>query len=161
MNDSKLPTGPRIYEAGAFDPDVGAGRVSGKLRIKGGRILFESESTVIELPLRDLQITRGGANHRLTFFKHPDHPGKNIFTKDPAVSKDPELAQRPEVAEQLKKLRRGTTGRRLWALSALGVIAALLVGLWALKGLIVDVVVDQVPVEWEQQLGDAAFEEIQ
>ncbi|MDX1563776.1 MAG: M48 family metallopeptidase [Phycisphaeraceae bacterium] len=160
MSDPKLPTGPPSYDAGAFDSDVGAGRVSGKLRIKGGLVVFESESTVIELPLRGLEITRGGANHRLTFFKHPDHPGKSVFTKDPAVAKDAELAHRPEVAEQLKKIRRGTTRRRAWILGALGAVVALVVGLWALKGLMVDVVVDQVPVEWEQQLGDTAFEEI-
>jgi Zn-dependent protease with chaperone function len=123
-------------------------------------LVFDCEQGTMELPIRGLEIARGGANHRVTFFRHPDFPDRKLFCTDTSIIDDNALQNVPEITRQLAVIRRGTKKRRWWLHGTLIAIVLFFVSLWVFRGAVVDVAVNQIPVEWEQELGETAFEEI-
>jgi predicted Zn-dependent protease len=80
-----------------------------------------------------------------------------VHTADHEILKVSVFAERPELAAQVARVRgkkRSTVA--VW-MTVLGVILALVVGLFAARDPMVNAVTRQIPPEWEVQLGEAAF----
>jgi predicted Zn-dependent protease len=114
----------------------------------------------VSLPLAGLEVERGGAANRLVFFTHASRPDWKVFTSDGAILRHPELARDPRVAALSGGIRR----RRMLAGAALGLVLAvpvlLLLGLFLARGWMVGKLAEQVPVAWEEGIGDAAFKQL-
>ncbi|MDJ0841750.1 MAG: M48 family metallopeptidase [Acidobacteriota bacterium] len=147
------------YQAQAFHGSLPNGRAPGSLRVVPQSIRFTWQGGDKELPASGIKIRLGGAGDRLIFFEHPDHADWSIATNDLAVLTDETLLQDPESAVQLAGIKRKRTGNHALLIGCAGVIVALIAGLFALKPVAVDLVTQQVPVDWEITLGDNAFEQ--
>lgn len=157
MPSNTIPDG---FEAGAFHPDYGNRRVSGRLRVDGGMVNFESDQGFFAFPLTDIQVNLGGASDRLVFFAHPQFPKASIFTADHAVLDHPAFAQNPSLARARDRIRRRKIVSLCVTLAILGLIIAAIAGVWLGKDPMVNAIARQVPAEWEQQLGDTAFKQV-
>lgn len=153
-------SGGNQFEGGAFCGDLPGGRASGLIGVAGGVVHFVSEEGRVSLPLAGLEVERGGAANRLVFFTHASRPDWKVFTSDGAILKHPELARDPRVAALAGGIRR----RRMLAGAALGLVLAvpvlLLLGLFLARGWMVGKLAEQVPVAWEEGIGEAAFKQL-
>ena len=111
----------------------------------------------VSLPLSGLRIKLGGASDRLVFFEHDAYPEWSIYTSDLQVLKAPVLIAHPELTASIAQMR----GRRRRNRALLIVVAllalALPVGLYFSMSGLTAAAARQVPVEWEQKLGQSAF----
>ncbi len=156
------PSVTTSYAAHAFHPDFPKGRASGELHIDAGAATFKcalpnGNRHRVSLPLSGLRIKLGGASDRLVFFEHDAYPEWSIYTSDLQVLKSPELIAHPELTASISKMR----GKRQRNYALLVVVTLLLlalpVGLYFSMGGLTAAAAQQVPVEWEQKLGQSAF----
>jgi len=150
----------RSYAGGLFDEEAPAGRVTGRVRVETAALVFEAEGRHLRLPLRGLEVSRGGTRHRMIFFDHPELAGGRVWTTDRSILGDPSLEADPELAAQLHSLRRAAWGRRGKTLAGLAAAALAVWGVLLLKGLLVSYATGKVPASIERKMGEAAFEEI-
>jgi Zn-dependent protease with chaperone function len=165
-HDELQPEG--VYTASAFHPDFPGGRaVSGKLRIRPNRLIFEAlpdgpaGGRSVEIPLRGAQVKLGGASNRLVFFTHPQQQGVSVYTSDQSILNDPQLQEDPELLAGLRQVKGKRNLGRLIGVSLLLLLGLSVVGLFLLKDAVVNFAASQVPPSMEQQLGQASFSQIQ
>jgi len=151
---------PDAFEAGAFHPDHGSRRVSGTLRIDGGMVGFQGEAGFFAFPLDTVQVSLGGASDRLVFFAHENFPKVSIFTADQRILNHAAFAQNPTLTRARERIRRRKFLSRCLTLSLLGLIIAVLAGVWLAKKPMVMAIARQIPPEWETKLGETAFAQI-
>lgn len=154
------PIQPGAYDAGAFHPGIESGRAWGKLRFNTSVASFASDKGGFELPLSGMKLALGGANDRLIYLTHPDHPDVAIHTADHSVLKDALLQVHPELLAQVGSVRRRKRTALAMMISVLGGILAMLLCLVLAKDRIVAAVANTVPADWEVRLGDTAFEHL-
>lgn len=151
---------PDAFEAGAFLPEHGTRRIAGTLRIDGGMVNFIGDGGFLAFPLDGVQVTMGGASDRLVFFAHASFPKASIFTSDQAILTHPAFAQNPTLVRARDRIRRRKFVSRCITFSILALLVAALAVVWLAKDPMVKAVARQVPVEWEQKLGDTAFAQV-
>ena len=151
---------PDTFEAGAFHPDHGTRRISGTLHIAPDGVRFETDGSMFQLPLEDLDVNLGGASDRLVFFAHPRFQNVSIFTSDQAVLNHPAFASNRTLARARDRIRRRKLVSRCITLGILTLFLAAIAGVWLAKDPMVQAVASKVPAEWEQKLGDTAFAQI-
>ncbi len=160
MSVNQQPGEDAVFEGGAFFPDFNGGKAAGTVRIGYQGVLFQSDKGNIALPVEGLEIKLGGANDRLLFFTHPDHPQKTIHTADHRVLKHRVLASHPFLKRQVGAVN----ARKRAALAVLaGVVLLILGAIVALvlsKDRLVMLAANAIPVEWEVKLGDTLFKQI-
>jgi predicted Zn-dependent protease len=102
----------------------------------------------------------GGARNRIAFFSHHGVGGWQITVSDPAILDDPLLARHSELAAVLKRAK----GGRNLGLLALVALAAMFLSvplvIVSQAGRITRGIANSVPTEWEQELGETAFESL-
>jgi hypothetical protein len=116
--------GELVVSARLFsDATPGIG-IDGSLSIGASRVTFQAGDAVTELPVAGLESRLSGFNDRVLFLAHPNHPGTEIATSNPAALSAPSIAALPSLSRALagRRARR----RRLWGCAAVAVIAALL-----------------------------------
>ena len=148
------------YSAQALQARLSDGRAVGKISFYATGLKFSHEHGSVEMDLRDLQIRRGGANNSVIFFSHPQRSGWEIFTSDRTILKDAALRTHPEL---LSQVRRGAGGVLAIAAIVLAMtlgLGALSYALWNFRSTATRLVVDRIPVEWEQKLGELAFTQV-
>jgi predicted Zn-dependent protease len=148
------------FEAGAFHPDHGPRRISGKLRIEGGMVSFQGEAGSFAFPLDTVQVSLGGAGDRLVFFAHDNFPKASIFTADQRILDHPAFAQNATLAQARDRIRTRKLVSLCVTLGFLGLIVAAIAGLWFAKNPMVKAIAQQVPADWEKKLGDTAFKQV-
>lgn len=145
------------YEGAAFLED--GSRVAGMLRVMEGTLEFRPNSSEnpIQLPLEKLEISAGGNQNRLIYFKSPVRASISVYTTDRAILKERAL-QKPELEPAIKKIvgrhRRVKSGYWTLALVTLGLVAAAWVG----RGLLFQAAIDQIPPDAEVKLGELVEE---
>ncbi|MFT3929999.1 MAG: M48 family metallopeptidase [Spongiibacteraceae bacterium] len=150
------------WAAHAFHPSFPKGRSSGELHIDAGAVTFKCElpngnRQRVSLPLSDLRIKLGGASDRLVFFEHPAYPEWSIYTSDLQVLKAPALLAHPELTASIGKMRGKRQRNHAIFVVVVLLVLALPVGLYFGMGGLTAAAARQVPVEWEQKLGQSAF----
>ncbi|HVK98314.1 MAG TPA: M48 family metallopeptidase, partial [Dongiaceae bacterium] len=96
---------------------------------------------------------------RLLFIQHPSKPDWKLYTSDRTILDDPHLHSLPSLQTRLKQAK--SRHRLNWGIFAAVMVAILALPVGLLLGMdrITGVLARQVPVEWEQQLGDTAFKQ--
>jgi predicted Zn-dependent protease len=149
--------------AQGFHPQFPGQTLTGTVRATPTGLHFDSDHSSLEFPWTGLVLEVTGYNDEHLMFQHPSFPGCAVSTRDPRILSAAPLQNHPA----LKSVpRRRRTARRLWVAVALGLalvlaMLALAVGLVIMqKNRLVRYLAQQVPIEWEQQLGSSLFEQI-
>jgi len=152
------------YEAIAMGDQFERGRLSGRLTIESGFIVFRSGPFEKRFAIDGIEISRGGASDSLLFFSDPSDRSVTLYTRDSAILNEPSFAASDAALRQVVRLQKQTQKKRL------GFVALLLVSIAALYGTVrggvylkeyaVRSIVKMVPLEWEEKLGNAAFSQV-
>jgi len=149
------------YEAHAFHEQFKNGRTSGSLTVTTTAIEFTCNQQGIRFPISRAVVKIGGASNRLVFVTHPNHPDWKLYTSDRNILKNPALHLDSSVKRQLRQARGvRQLGWAVMFLVAFAIVAAPFSVLLFMDK-ITGVVAEQVPVEWEEQLGKSAFGQYQ
>ncbi|GAA5215233.1 M48 family metallopeptidase [Corallincola platygyrae] len=152
---------PSLYPCHGVHSSLPKGKASGQLRVGRSHLIFTIADQQIELSLNELTMEQGGASDRLVFFTHPARPDWRFYTSDKSVLKDPHFKQYPHLATKM----RGARNKHVfnWSLLVVVLLLILAVPIAAMMNLhrASAVIAEQVPVEWEQQLGESSFAQYQ
>ncbi len=134
----------------------------------GITVTFSSESAEGHqeaVSFSDVKISVGGLDHDQLVVKWTGRKGeRTLYLKNDDVirafrERAPDyLNDPPDQAAELVRVRRRWC-RTVWGLVG-GCVLAVLLGLWFGAGLLVDVAVARIPVEWEQRLGEATYRDL-
>lgn len=118
-------------------------------------------SPALAVPFSALTLGAGGFDHDQLVLKWGEAGvTRTLYLKDPALIRAFRQAVPPELVAHLertaKQVRRSRLGRRTFFVLALGSLAAVIVLLWAGSDRLAQAVVERIPLEWEQALGEAA-----
>ena len=145
------------FEGGGFHESLPEGRTAGTLEVSPVRVKFVSDAGTVEMPVSGLQMELGGSANRMLFLKHSEQPDWTFFTTDHALMEHPVFAKDARTAEARSSVRRTKWMSRAAALTFLGIVVAIALGLWWAKDPMAAAVAQKIPVEMEQKIGDAAF----
>jgi beta-barrel assembly-enhancing protease len=148
------------YAAFLLADHLAGGRLEGECGIDSESILFRSETTFCELPLRGLTITQGGSGNRLIYFSHPNCPGETFYTSDKTILKDPYLLAQREGLAQVKALHKSQRKALVASFCILTLFSLMLCGVFLLKSPLVSFLARQVPAAWENKLGDLVLAQV-
>ncbi|MBA56432.1 MAG: peptidase M48 [Pseudomonadales bacterium] len=147
------------YAGHAFHESFNNGKASGVISLTDVHVQFENDNGQVRFSISGAQFKLGGASDRLLFISHPSHPEWNLYTSDLSILKHPALHNDPVVQQQVKKAR--NTKRLAWGI--FGSVGALLIAIPLCIILFMDsitgVLAPHVPAEWEESLGETAFEQ--
>ena len=145
------------YFCHGFNDELPNGKASGKLVIYETTVEYTVGPHQLRMPLADLQIKMGGASNRLVFLSHRSLPGWTFYTSDRRILKNVFLRRQKSLKPHLRKAR----SVRLfnWAVLAAVILAVIALPLlfFSKSGDISKIVARQIPLEWEQQLGETAY----
>ena len=118
----------------------------------------------LSLPFSAVSISAGGLDHDQLVVRWglvPD--GHTLYLKDPALIRAFRAAAPPELTKHLDETaanvrRVRSRNRTVWAL-AIVVIGGLGFAVWLSTDLLVEWAVDRIPQEWEQRLGQSAYQD--
>ncbi len=147
------------YAGQAFHDSFKNGKASGEITLSDAHIQFRNDQGNVRFSIRGARFKLGGASDRLLFISHPSQPDWNLYTSDLSILKHPALQNDPVVQQQVKKAR--NTKRLAWGI--FGSVGALLVAVPLCIILFMDsitgILAPHVPAEWEETLGETAFEQ--
>ena len=133
---------------------------------EGLRVAPMGETPLVEqvVAFADMAVQAGGLDHdQLVVSWGTGSSARTVYVKDPAVivafrrAAPPQLtAHLDRAAEQVRRARHSY--RLLWG-SVLGVVFGLGLLLWFGTDLMVEWAVAQIPIEWEQKLGETVYQD--
>lgn len=147
------------FDGSAFHPELPGGRRSGRLRLGESGVSFDAAGGQFHLPWDGLEVRAGGANNRLIFLSHPARPGVSFHTRDRRILEA--LRQWGDASVGIQVQRIVTRRRFNWLLLAgiVGGLALLPLVLLLIWNGIIRFAAQQVPVDWEEELGRSALAE--
>jgi len=152
------------YRATAMHPSHGDRSVSGIVEVSNDRLAFTADTVSFEMPLEGLKVEAGGHNDEQLFLQHPAQPEWILTTPERGLLQAIFTFADGSLKAQIQTtVRRKPTLGKFYALAGafVLVIALLIAVLFAMKSQLARLVVNQLPVSWEQQFGDAAFDSMQ
>ena len=147
------------YSCHGFNDNLPKGKASGELTVYESSIECKIATSSYSIPLTGLVISMGGASDRLVFLAHPSLPGWRFYTSDRSILNNTFLRRHESLKQPLRKAR---SVRLLnWTLLATVTLTIILLPLFFFTKAdkISKIVARQIPLEWEQQLGKAAYEQ--
>ncbi len=148
------------YDAELFHPGLGNEVVKGRIFIELHGLRFDSDTTNIEIPVRQLDIELGDDDDRI-YFRDRNVPGLRIFTTDESIlhasigTSGTILNHLEKVATRREIMRRlRIMGYALAACIVLGWLGVLATHLMVIS------LVNRVPPDWEQKIGDEQIAEL-
>ena len=133
---------------------------------EGIRLMPLEGSPLVEefIAFSALSVAAGGLDHdQLVLTWTTDASARTLYLKDPALIVAFRRSAPPELTAHLERaaaqVRRARHSHRLFWGSAAGIVVGLCLLLWFGSDLIVEWAVAKVPVEWEQKLGDAVYQD--
>jgi len=151
---------PEKYPGWVVRPEAGSKVIFGYLQIQSEAITFEANGLRASIPLEALLMERDAQGDlRLS---HALQPATVLFTREESFLDHPFLRSNRHVAALLAPIRK--PGRKKpWII--LGAITALLLVLlgafiWAGSRWAVDWLVNKIPLEWEQKLGQQVLSQL-
>lgn len=154
----------RLYAAKAFGPPNPGTPLPGGLEVGSEEVRFVRGEECLELPLLGLKLEMGGWDSSQAVLTHSDCPGWSVYVTDLSFLEDPLCTGHPGLKSQAAVAsRKKDGGRKIWILAA-AVSLVLIVPIVLLvmnRGRLARALAEKVPVEWERQLGDRVFEQVQ
>ena len=145
------------YSCHAFHQDLPNGKSSGQLRLDASGFNFTVAGKVVRMPFQGCQLKLGGAGDRLLFITHPLVKDWSFYCSDKALLSNPALKDHPELVAQVQRVRRS----RMTTFAIVATIAVVIVGSPVLvltnMSWVTAKVAQQIPVEWENSLGQSAI----
>jgi len=149
-----------IYEGIAMSSRFPSGRKSVKIEIGFSDIIFSFNEEKIKFSISMTEISIGGANNRLIYFNHPGFPDISFYTTDKAILKDPNLHYHDHAKDGVKKVKKQRAiNWGIW-LGVIGFFVAIILSVFIFRSNIVKGVADQIPPQWEKDMGDKLFEQV-
>jgi len=145
------------YEGHAFHSDFPKGKASGEINVTAQGISFKNELSEVVLPSTGIKIEMGGAANRIIFITHKSETDWKLYTADHNLLQDPMLNRDLSSQVQIKKIQSSKRWLKILTLSILALAVFAIWALWLLKTPLVNTVADQVPIKWEQELGEAGY----
>jgi len=148
------------YSSYAFHPAFGECEVGGRIVIEPQRLLFLSDTANLELSLDRLDIERHASGRLL--FSSPEETDWLVYAADEAILKNYFLTRRNRLRLLARELRRQREGQRTLKLAGVFLVAftSVAAAVWLLSGWTINFLVRKVPISWEIELADSAYEEI-
>lgn len=123
-----------------------------------------SQGQADAVPFSSMAVSAGGLDHDQLVISWVGPTGRRmLYLKNPDVIRAfrqaaPDHLTMPlqRAAEQVRHVRR--RHRMVWGVVG-GSILALVLGLWFGNDLLVEVAVERIPIEWEQRLGQSAYQD--
>jgi predicted Zn-dependent protease len=151
------------FVAHASNPSFGTEAVVGRITCDRWRLLFQSPTLTLEIPLTRLQIAPNDAEGEEAgiFLTDSEKPGWSIYTVETQILQAGPLLQQGHTRHQIKNLRTQVDlrGRLKVTLIVLGSVVVVAVVATMLTGVMVRALVAKIPPKWEQDMGDAALAE--
>lgn len=149
------------YSGHAFHSAFGEGEVSGRVVIEPQRLLFVSETANVELSLDRLNIEHHASDRLL--FSSPEETDWVVYVSGETILENYFLTRRNRLRLLARDLRRQREGQRTLKLAGVFLIAfsGVAAAVWLLSGWTINFLVQKVPVSWEIELADSAYEEIE
>jgi Zn-dependent protease with chaperone function len=148
------------FTGGAFEGADDSLAVMGTITVSQFSVKFETEAFTIDLPTQGLDVQLDESGERV-FFAHVKYPGWTVYCLDRAIMHH-RCLQRFGLKERLEDLKYAESPSARHAKKvfiALGVLVGCMVGLWLGTDLILGIIVNALPAEWEQKVGKTAFNE--
>ncbi len=147
------------HEATALNESFNKGRKSGKIEVHDNEVIFFDEGQqILSMPIQGMKISHGGTGNRYVYMTHPDYPEWTISTDDKKVLNYHSIKHDDERRKSVVKIKNNR--RLLWlsAYSLLGIVVATVLLFYIFRGAIVEQVVHQIPVTWEQEISGSLLE---
>lgn len=150
------------FEARAFNPDLGPEVTAGSIVLDAWKLRFQSDTLALEIPLERLEVKMAEDEEDRIFFTDPAQSGWNIFTTDLEILQHRALAPAGDIRDRLSAAatRRELSRRMKIVLWFAGVGSAVALLGWAATATMVRSLVHRIPLEWEQEIGDALIESL-
>lgn len=147
------------YSCHGFNDDLPKGKASGTLTIYENSIACNIAGHSCSMPLAGLQIKMGGAGDRLVFLTHPSLPDWSFYTSDRNILNNVFLRRQQPLKQHLRKAQ----SLRLfnWVILTIAVLAMVALPLIFFANIdnMSRIIARQIPLAWEQQLGETAYEQ--
>lgn len=147
------------YDCHGIHKSLPKGRASGVLTVTPAHLQFVIQDHKIRLGFEQLEVKLGGASDRLVFMSSPSRPDWRFYTSDRSILKDPTLKSHAHLSKDMTAAR----GKRQmnWAIlfAVLFVLIATPIFLLSNMDYASKIVAEQIPVEWEEKLGETSFEQ--
>jgi beta-barrel assembly-enhancing protease len=149
----------RHYAGSAQNPVTGE-QETGAIVLTNEALEFQSDETVFAIPLNRLVIEPCG--HHEVAFSDPEQPELLILTPNQEILAEPAFARRDRLRFCVRRVQERKLGRQRLVLTAvfLAVVPCIALLLSGLGNWTTRYVVGKIPVAWEQDLSDAAFDEL-
>ncbi len=156
-NAASVRVEPTQYSGYAAHAEAAPEPIPGKITVGLDWLTFEAEGIRVSIRLEHLEISRGPKDEIV--FTAKSAPEWLIGTEDGQILKDFFILRRHNLCMQARQLQQLREGRRMLKLAGafLGAFGLIALAAWALSSVVIWVVVNQVPVAWEKDLGDAVY----
>ncbi|HYE33150.1 MAG TPA: M48 family metallopeptidase [Methylomirabilota bacterium] len=146
----------------ASHPSLGEDARAGDLLIEQRCVTFLAEEVRAEMPLHQLRISSGGDDGEYVMFEHPQAPDWAFWTPDASILNHPTFQARADLRDQVGEVRIHREGlprvmKVTLGLAAFIVLAAVIC--WTQSSRILRAFVSQLPIQWEEKLGDTVMAE--
>ena len=149
-----------IYQGVAISKRFENGRKGVEIEVGLSDVVFNLENEKIRFPIFDIEISLGGASNRLIYFKHPRYPDITFYTTDKKILKDPNLHYHDHAKKSVKDVnKKRAVNWSVWAGIAGFFILLVLVVFLLIKPMVRSLA-NQVPPEWEKEVGDQLFDQV-
>ncbi|MEJ2045564.1 MAG: M48 family metallopeptidase [Reinekea sp.] len=150
---------PRFYDCHAYHQNLPKGKATGTMETTAMGFVFILGDQQIEVPYEGCQLEIGGAGDRILFIRHPDVYGWTFYSNNQNLLDDEFLSENPELQQQIIRVRKKRNKHFVAIAAALlivvGIPALLLFRMNWISGL----VAHQVPVTWEESLGETVIKQ--
>lgn len=132
-------------------------RLTGKIYVKDDHVWFLSDQNQDSIPFSSLHIDAGNGRSRFIFFRHTQKPAITMYTEDHSILKEDCFRSHDTVIQAFRQKRMFQQG----AMGCLGILLLLVFlfisGIFIYRDRMVKALANQIPPEWENQLGEQCF----
>jgi len=147
------------YEGVLLSEHIEGGRKAGIITTNPFSLTFKKGDDIeIKFPLKDLDVSYGGAGKRLVYFKHPQYPGYTIFTDQSQILEDTALSHLFNVQDTRQAVRKSRFTFRTLLISAVLLVSAGIAVFFASRDRIIHKIAMRVPMDYQIRIGEPIFE---
>ncbi len=149
-----------IYQGVAIAERLEGGRKGCEIEVGLSDVVCTVDSEKIRFSILDVEISMGGASDRLIYFKHPRFPDFIFYTSDKKILKDENLHYHDHAKKNVKQVNKKRVFNWTIVAGIVGFFGLIVLCLFMFRSQMIRAVANQVPPQWERQVGDKLFEQV-